>query len=202
MKYSGAPGMTSPDELARMDALSRTFGRSMSDAFAGAIVHGKRFDEVLKSIGTRLENYALKAAFKPVEQILSTGLDTVLGRLSGAGGGQGLASLLGSLMGSAGTKGPLDLLSYALPHARGGVVEGPSLFPMAGGLGLAGEAGAEAIMPLARGADGRLGVRGGGGRPVSVTVNVTTPDAESFRRSEAQVAAALARAVARGQRAT
>jgi phage-related minor tail protein len=49
--------------------------------------------------------------------------------------------------------------------------------------------------------DGRLGVRSGaGGRPVSVTVNVSTPDAESFRRSEAQVSAALARAVARGQR--
>jgi hypothetical protein len=34
-----------------------------------------------------------------------------------------------------------------------------------------------------------------------VTVNIATPDADSFRRSEAQVAAALARAVARGQRA-
>jgi hypothetical protein len=33
-----------------------------------------------------------------------------------------------------------------------------------------------------------------------VTVNVSTPDAESFRRSEAQVSAALARAVSRGQR--
>jgi hypothetical protein len=41
---------------------------------------------------------------------------------------------------------------------------------------------------------------GGGGRPVSVTMNVSTPDAESFRRSEAQVSAALARAVSRGQR--
>jgi hypothetical protein len=58
-------------------------------------------------------------------------------------------------------------------------------------------------MPLARGPDGKLGVRGGGGaaRPVSVTVNIATPDAESFRRSQAQVAAGLARAVSRGQRA-
>jgi phage-related minor tail protein len=57
-------------------------------------------------------------------------------------------------------------------------------------------------MPLARGPDGRLGVRaaGAGAGPVQVTVNIATPDAESFRRSEAQVAAALARAVARGQR--
>jgi phage-related minor tail protein len=62
------------------------------------------------------------------------------------------------------------------------------------------ERGAEAVMPLARGPDGRLGVRSQAGRPVSVTVNIATPDAESFRRSEAQVSAALARAVARGQR--
>jgi phage-related minor tail protein len=33
-----------------------------------------------------------------------------------------------------------------------------------------------------------------------ITVNISTPDAESFRRSEAQVTAALARAVARGRR--
>ena len=56
-------------------------------------------------------------------------------------------------------------------------------------------------MPLARGPDGRLGVaaRGGGGG-MNVTFNVTTPDAESFRRSETQVAAMLARAVSLGQR--
>lgn len=33
-----------------------------------------------------------------------------------------------------------------------------------------------------------------------VTVNIPTPDAESFRRAEVQVSAALARAVARGRR--
>ena len=66
-----------------------------------------------------------------------------------------------------------------------------------------GEAGPEAVMPLSRGADGRLGVAAGGGaRPASVTVNIATPDADSFRRSQAQVSAALARAVARGQRAS
>ncbi len=38
-------------------------------------------------------------------------------------------------------------------------------------------------------------------RPVSVSVQIATPDAASFRRSEAQVAASLARAVQRGTRA-
>ena len=45
------------------------------------------------------------------------------------------------------------------PYAKGGVVAAPTLFPMAGGdIGLMGEAGPEAIMPLKRGSDGRLGV--------------------------------------------
>jgi dihydroorotate dehydrogenase len=38
------------------------------------------------------------------------------------------------------------------------------------------------------------------GAPVTVTVNISTPNAESFRQSQGQVAAMLARAVARGQR--
>lgn len=45
------------------------------------------------------------------------------------------------------------------PYAKGGVVSGPTVFPMAnGGVGLMGEAGPEAIMPLKRGPSGRLGV--------------------------------------------
>jgi phage-related minor tail protein len=62
-----------------------------------------------------------------------------------------------------------------------------------------GEAGPEAIMPLARGADGKLGVRGGQGA-MNVTVNIAAQDAESFRRSQSQVAALITRAALRGQR--
>ncbi len=57
-------------------------------------------------------------------------------------------------------------------------------------------------MPLARGRDGRLGVASSGlAARFSVNVTIATPDPAAFRRSEAQVAATLARAVARGQRA-
>jgi hypothetical protein len=35
---------------------------------------------------------------------------------------------------------------------------------------------------------------------VQITLNVTTPDADSFRRSETQLGAMLARAVSMGQR--
>jgi lambda family phage tail tape measure protein len=57
--------------------------------------------------------------------------------------------------------------------ARGGIVDRPTMFPFANGIGLMGEAGPEAIMPLRRGRDGRLGVQAAnGGGAVSVVVNV------------------------------
>ena len=153
----------------------------------------------------------------PLQMALTRGMQTLMAGLFGnalpmgadlSGAGQslsgGLSSLLGSLFGSGGpalAKGGVVSRGMLMPFAKGGVVGAPTYFPLGRGLGLMGEQGAEAVMPLARGPDGRLGVRtGGGGRPVSVTVNITTPDADSFRRSEAQVSAALARAVARGQR--
>jgi len=52
--------------------------------------------------------------------------------------------------------------------ANGGVTSGPTPFAMRGGFGLAGERGAEAILPLGRGADGKLGVTGSA---INVTVN-------------------------------
>ncbi len=82
------------------------------------------------------------------------------------------------------------------------MIASPRYFPLGpNGVGLAGEAGPEAILPLARGSDGRLGVSaGGGGGRSSVTVNISAPDAASFRQSEVYLSGLLARAVARGQR--
>jgi phage-related minor tail protein len=99
-----------------------------------------------------------------------------------------LGNLVGSLFG-----GKLT------PFADGGVVNSPVLFPLRGGAGLMGEAGPEAILPLARGSDGKLGVRGGG-RSVSVTVNIAASDVESFRQSQSQIAALITRAAERGTR--
>jgi phage-related minor tail protein len=150
-------------------------------------------------------------ALAPLQMALSQSVKGLMtGALGGAlpleGGGLlgGLVKGLGSLFGAGGSafaQGGVVSRGMVMPFAQGGVIGAPTYFPLGRGLGLMGEQGSEAVMPLARGPDGRLGVRsGGGGRPLSVTVNVSTPDAESFRRSEAQVSAALARAVSRGQR--
>ena len=65
-----------------------------------------------------------------------------------------------------------------------------------------GEAGAEAVLPLSRGPDGKLGVAGGngGGAPVNIVFNVNATDTASFKRSQSQISAMLARAVSRGHR--
>jgi lambda family phage tail tape measure protein len=73
--------------------------------------------------------------------------------------------------------------------ASGGVVSSPTYFPMAGGrTGLMGEAGPEAVMPLRRGRDGRLGVAsaGGGGDTIAVSLQTSidargaTPDMKQY----------------------
>jgi len=75
--------------------------------------------------------------------------------------------------------------------AGGGIVSQPTIFPMAyGGVGLMGEAGPEAIMPLTRMGDGTLGVKaegGSGGGNILINMNVTSPNADSFRKSQKQI---------------
>ena len=63
-----------------------------------------------------------------------------------------------------------------VPFARGGVVSKPTLFPMANGAGLMGEAGPEAILPLTRGKGGKLGVQGTGSGVVVNIINNSDSD--------------------------
>jgi len=172
----------------RTDALvvsAGGFSSAMTGAFTQATAGGRQLDDVLKGLALRLSSLAVSAAFKPLASGLFGGLNSLLGGLFPSSGSVNLAAAMGAIK----------------PFAAGGVIGTPSYFPLAsGGLGLAGEAGPEAIMPLTRGADGRLGVAMNGGGAANVTVQISTPDADSFRRSEAYLTGQIARAVARGQR--
>ncbi|XYD07253.1 phage tail tape measure protein [Methylobacterium sp. NMS12] len=175
-------------QLETLDRLAQSFGRSLDTALTRGAASGRSLDGVLGTIGARLAGAAARAAAGPIQ----SGLTGLVGAMLDSGAETGFA------------RGGVFRGGRVQPFAAGGVVAAPTYFPMAGGAGLMGEAGPEAIMPLGRGPDGRLGVAAGGAaaRPVSVTVNIATPDPGAFRRSEAQVTASLARAVARGQRAT
>ncbi|MGL5735232.1 MAG: phage tail tape measure protein [Beijerinckiaceae bacterium] len=180
------------DELAVITGrLSTTITRT----FARGIVEGRRFEDMLQTIGKRMIEIGLRAGLKPLETALQGGLQALFSSNPLGGVGAPL-NILPSAKGNVFASGAVT------PFARGGVIGAPAWFPMQNGIGVMGERGAEAIMPLARGADGRLGVRANvASAPVSITVNIAAQDIESFRRSEAQIAGALSRAVARGRRA-
>jgi phage-related minor tail protein len=163
------------------------FGFAMTRAFSQAVVGGKQLDDVLKGLALRLSSMAVTAAFKPIAAGLAGSINGLFEGLlkGGSGGGDPKALAMGGIK----------------PFAAGGVIGTPTYFPLTqGGVGLAGEAGPEAILPLTRGPDGRLGVASAGRGGASITVNIMTPDAESFRRSETYLTGQIARAVARGQR--
>lgn len=167
--------------------LSTSIGGGLRNAFDGLVFDGMKLSDALSDVAETILDTIYDIALKPVQGALGGLL------------GNGLNGLLGGAMPFA--NGGVFSQGRVTAFAKGGVVAEPTGFAMRGGRGLMGEAGPEAIMPLARGPDGRLGVQGGGGgRSVNVVMNIQTPDVEGFRRSQSQVAAEASRAISRGQR--
>ncbi len=163
--------------------MSSTVSSSLRRAFDGVVFDGKRLSEALSGIGRSLSSSVLNQALSPVQGAIGKGVQSILGGV--------LPFANGATFGA----------GRVAAFARGGVVDGPTQFPMRGGIGLMGEAGPEAIMPLTRGADGKLGVRSGGGSgSVQVTMHISTPDVAGFQRSQSQIAAEMSRAIQRGRR--
>jgi lambda family phage tail tape measure protein len=167
--------------LKNLEDRSRQFGSVLTSALKGAVVQGKSLEDTLKGVALSLIGMSLDAALKPLSGLFSSAFSGLLGGI--------LPFAKGGLTGG------------VQAFADGGIVASPTYFPNGGGIGLMGEAGSEAILPLQRGADGRLGVAAGGGsqRP-NVVVNISTPDAQSFLKSQGQVSAMVARAAGRGGR--
>ena len=161
-------------ELDRISNLADGVGRSLSRALRSAVTDGKSLKSVLAEVAASFADIALKAALQPVSNLVSGAIESLFKA----------------------TDTGLGVTAFA----KGGVLASPAYFGMGQGVGLAGEAGPEAIVPLQRGSDGRLGVASGGGGAVQVTFNVTASDARSFAASEAEVSAMLLRAVRRGTR--
>jgi phage-related minor tail protein len=177
-------------QLKLASGAGKQFSSALVSAFEGLVIKGKSFGDVLSGLALSFSKIALQSALKPLEQGLGSLFSGALSGGLGGGGAFGFAN------GGAFSQG------VPVPFASGGVIQSPIAFPLgAGQLGVAGERGAEAIMPLSRGADGRLGVAASGGAS-GLTVNfaVNATDAQSFMRSETQIAAMLSRAVALGQR--
>ncbi len=196
---SGTTGMVGAfeGELSRMretmvftgrevNVLSSGIGGGLRRAFDGLVFDGAKLSDALKSVAKSLADTVYGIAMKPVQNALGGAIAS------------GLSGLLGGIMPF--EKGGSFSQGRVMPFAKGGVVSQATPFAMRGGQGLMGEAGPEAIMPLARGADGRLGVQSSGGGSVTVVMNITTPDVQGFQRSQSQIAAQAQRMLSRGQR--
>lgn len=165
---------TVSDTKQEVEGLEKGLSRGFKSGVEGLVFGGKDLSQSLRSVMQSTVGSVYKASMSP---LLSQASGALANGFSGA-------------------------MRGLVPFAKGGVVERPTAFPMRGGAGLMGEAGPEAIMPLTRGADGRLGVRSAGAeqRPIQVVMNISTPDVGGFQRSQSQIAAQMGRALARGSR--
>jgi len=151
-----------------------------AQAFSGALVDFASSSKSAKDafgdfVETTLRGLAQMATQVLIVQPLFDAL-----RKSMAGGG--FMSLFSSSAEPAANGAVFDA-GHRLAFASGGVVTRPTVFPMASGWGLMGEAGPEAIMPLARGTDGKLGVSAA---QSSLTVNVINNNGSQIKVEETE----------------
>jgi hypothetical protein len=166
--------------------LEKGLSSGLRKAFDGVVFDGDKLSDALRNVAGSMMKATYNAAMKPVTNHFG-------GMLA-----QGVGGLVQGILPFA--DGAPFSQGRVMPFATGGVVSSTTPFGMRGGMGVMGEAGPEAIMPLARGPDGKLGVRGGGGGGASIVMNISTPDAQSFSRSQSQIAAQMSRALSRANR--
>ena len=157
-------------------------GAAFSTAFQGLITGSMTAQEALgsffKSVGEMFINMATEIIAKQMVMITLGFIMKALGLVGSVAGAGNAAGTAAFSPDNASAFQAIPGQAFSLPKlaangatfangiakfATGGIVNGPTLFPFADGgamqMGLMGEAGPEAIMPLQRGADGSLGVR-------------------------------------------
>lgn len=186
-----------------VENLTQTIKTQMADAFMSIVDGTKSAEDAFKDMARIIiaELYDVL-----VVQQLVAAMSSAISGFSGAVVGVSSkpigqtaslsAGAIRSAMGNVFTTN-INRAPSVIPFAVGGVVSTPTMFPMAGGnVGLMGEAGPEAIMPLKRGRDGKLGVQAEGGGTVVVNnhFNVSANGDESVKRIVAQQIPTIARA--------
>ena len=179
-----------------------TLHEGMKDGFTSA--WETMFTKMMEGTAT-LQDAFQQLGMELLKVVAQQSLIKPLASSFGVGGAGGVANIFetgfgifNSLSASAmpGDPGLSNTLNSPIFNANGnafgpgGVLNSPTPFSMGGGrTGIAGEAGPEAALPLSRMSDGKLGVAmtGGGGNTTINHWNITTPDADSFRRSKRQI---------------
>ncbi|MDU4943820.1 MAG: phage tail tape measure protein [Mixta calida] len=168
------------DSAANVSAMSQqlftdAFG-GMEDALVNFVVTGKAsFKDFATSVISDLARIAARQALVGLGSsifgsLFSSGVSAATSAVSGSAGGLGLSTDFHAYA-KGGVPGGQTISAF-----RNGVYDSPQYFAFAKGAGVFGEAGPEAIMPLARSSDGSLGVRmisGGGSSSINVNAPVT-----------------------------
>lgn len=187
MRSSGGAAAKVDQEMAKLNETLDPFTK-LIEGVAGTIeseLNGA-FASVLNgtaTLGDALLNFASNVLSKVAQDLFAQQFAGPI-----AAGFAGLFAADGRVFNSAGVT----------PFAKGGIVGGPTIFPFANGVGLMGEAGPEAIMPLARGADGRLGVTAANGNsaPSVIINNYSGQDATASSDSAGNLVVEIGRAIA------
>uniref|UniRef100_G8EY07 Tape measure protein N-terminal domain-containing protein n=1 Tax=Synechococcus phage S-CAM8 TaxID=754038 RepID=G8EY07_9CAUD len=162
-------------------------GTAFSDSFKSVLDGTSTTQEALAGFFKNIASYFLDMAVQIIQKMITMYiLNTVVRLLPGLGSGGsgfnlgGFGSLSSdSVSGASGFLNAASINAASIsPFAKGGIVNKPTMFAYANGgagrFGLMGEAGPEAILPLSRGANGKLGVQASGGGGVSVgNINIT-----------------------------
>ena len=178
--------------------ISQTFintFKKMEDALVNFVMTGKiKFKEFARSVIADIARMIVKAQMLAVFK--------GFGNLFGGGGDIWAGKDLPKGMTYWDTDMPINAKGNVygkngiVPFAKGGIVDKPTIFPFAKGVGLMGEAGPEAIVPLKRGRDGKLGVAGGGGTTtVNVSVDAKGTKVEGDGKQMAQLGRMLGSAI-------
>lgn len=156
------------------ERLAHSFSADFGRAFDTALFRGGKLSDMLRGLALDLSGTAARAALQPAQDALGGAMSNIF---AGA-------------------------LNGATMFARGGVVGGPTAFSHPGGLGVMGEAGPEAILPLSRGPNGKLGVASQASAP-AVNIYVEKPGPNTRVRvgpSSGQINSRLTRAADQGRR--
>jgi lambda family phage tail tape measure protein len=172
----------------RLQGIADSIGNAMTNSLMSIVERTASVKDAFKAMASDI----IKELYKVlIVQRLVGGFDVKSGTRTGIVG-----AIIGAFQADGGAwQNGRQVNSYAngaafsggnvVPFANGGVVGSPTTFPMAGGkTGLMGEAGPEAIMPLKRGKDGKLGVAADGGGTVVVNnhFNISANGDDSVKR--------------------
>jgi len=174
----------------------------MASSLADFVMTGKlKFKEFARSVIADIAKMIAKQMIFNMIAGLSSGANFLGGLFGGKKAvdttfGTGIPSNPSSVFGSTNALGNVYGKNGIVPFYKGGIVNSPTLFPFAKGVGLMGEAGPEAIVPLKRGRDGKLGIAGGGGATtVNVSVDAKGTKVEGDGKQMAQLGRMLGSAI-------